>query len=118
MLSRSRGYLRLLGAEPGSPIEIQPNFLCEPEDVSDLVDAVDLVMDLAATKAYADWFDGYAAPETRLDRAGTVRRRGSAHCGRLSDPDHSELQHPRAREHDRRTCSGFHPGFGPEFACL
>ena len=72
MRSRSRGYLRLLGAEPGSPIEIQPNFLCEPEDVSDLIDAVDLVMDLAATKAYADWFDGYAAPETRLNRANTV----------------------------------------------
>jgi choline dehydrogenase len=73
MRSRSRGYLRLLGAEPGSPIEIQPNFLCEPEDVSDLIDAVDLVMDLAATRAYADWFDGYAAPERRLDRADTVR---------------------------------------------
>jgi choline dehydrogenase-like flavoprotein len=73
MRSRSRGYLRLLGAEPGSPIEIQPNFLCEPEDVSDLIEAVDLVMDLAATKAYADWFDGYAAPERRLDRADTIR---------------------------------------------
>lgn len=73
MRSRSRGYLRLLGTEPGSPIEIQPNFLLEPEDVSDLVDAVDLVMDLAATKAYADWFDGYAAPEGRLDRAGMVQ---------------------------------------------
>jgi choline dehydrogenase len=73
MRSRSRGYLRLLGTEPGSPIEIQPNFLSEPEDVSDLVDAVEFVMDLAATKAYGDWFDGYAAPEARLDRAGTVR---------------------------------------------
>ena len=30
-------------------------------------------MDLAATRAYADWFDGYAAPERRLDRADTVR---------------------------------------------
>jgi choline dehydrogenase len=73
MRSRSRGYLRLLGTEPGAPIEIQPNFLLEPEDVSDLVDAVDLVMDLATTKAYADWFDGYAAPERRLDRNGTMR---------------------------------------------
>jgi choline dehydrogenase len=73
MRSRSRGYLRLLGTEPGSPVEIQPNFLLEPEDVSDLVDAVDLVMDLAAAKAYADWFDGYAAPERRLNRADMVQ---------------------------------------------
>jgi choline dehydrogenase len=69
MRSRSRGHLRLRGAEPDSPIEIQPNFLSEREDVSDLIDAVDLVMDLVATRAYADWFDGYAAPERRLDRA-------------------------------------------------
>jgi choline dehydrogenase len=73
MRPRSRGYLRLLGTEPGAPIEIQPNFLGEPGDVSDLIDAVDLVMDLATTKAYADWFDGYAAPDRRLDRNGTVR---------------------------------------------
>jgi len=73
MRSRSRGYLRLLGAEPGSPIEIQPHFLSEPEDVSDLIEAVDLVMELGAGKNYADWFDGYAAPERRLNRAETVR---------------------------------------------
>jgi choline dehydrogenase len=73
MRSRSRGYLRLLGTEPGSPIEIQPNFLSEPEDVNDLIEAVGWVTELATTKAYADWFDGYAAPERRLDRAGTVQ---------------------------------------------
>jgi choline dehydrogenase len=50
MRSRSRGYLRLLGAEPGSPIEIQPNFLSEPEDVSDLVEAVGVVMELGRVR--------------------------------------------------------------------
>ncbi|MCL8486826.1 MULTISPECIES: GMC family oxidoreductase [Bradyrhizobium] len=73
MRSRSRGYMRLLGTNPGSPIEIQPNFLLEPEDVGDLVDAVDLMIELGATKAYADWFDGYAAPERRLNRANMVQ---------------------------------------------
>jgi choline dehydrogenase len=73
MRSRSRGYLRLLGAEPGSPIEIQPNFLSEPEDVGDLVEAVDFVMELVTTKAYADWFGGYVAPKRRLSRAETVQ---------------------------------------------
>jgi len=129
------GYLRLLEAEPGSPIEIQPNFLSEPEDVSDLVDAVETAMELVGTTAYADWFDGYAAPERRLNRADTVRfiriacstffhtcgtakmgsddmsvvderlavprPRGPAHRGCLRDPDHSDLQYPRARHHDR-----------------
>jgi choline dehydrogenase len=73
MRSRSRGYLRLLGAEPNSPLEIQPNFLLETQDVDDLIEAVDTVMQLAVTKAYADWFAGYAAPEKRLNRAETVQ---------------------------------------------
>jgi choline dehydrogenase len=72
MRSRSRGYLRLLGAEPGSPLEIQPNFLGEAEDLNDLVEAVGAVMELVATRAYADWFDGYIAPAKSLNRAGTV----------------------------------------------
>jgi choline dehydrogenase len=73
MRSRSRGYLRLLGAKPNSPIEIQPNFLLEAQDVDDLADAVDTVMRLATTKAFAGWFDGYAAPEKRLNRTETVQ---------------------------------------------
>jgi choline dehydrogenase len=73
MRSRSRGYLRLLGAELHSPLEIQPNFLLETQDLDDLVDAVDTVMQLAVTKAYADWFAGYAAPEKRLNRAETAK---------------------------------------------
>jgi choline dehydrogenase len=72
MRSRSRGYLRLLGTAPGSPIEIQPNFLGEPEDVSDLVEAVGVVMELGTSRAYADWFAGFAAPERRLNRAEIV----------------------------------------------
>ena len=72
MRSRSRGYLRLLGTEPSSPIEIQPNFLSEPEDLNDLVDAVDVVMELGTSNAFANWFAGHAAPERRLNRAETV----------------------------------------------
>ena len=61
-----------MGTEPGSPIEIQPNFLSEPEDVSDLVEAVGAVMELGTSRAYADWFEGYAAPERKLNRTETV----------------------------------------------
>jgi choline dehydrogenase len=73
MRSRSRGYLRLLGAEPGSAIEIQPNFLSELEDLNDLVEAVGDVMELGTSRAYADWFAGFAAPERRLNRDETIR---------------------------------------------
>ena len=72
MRSRSRGYLRLLGTKPGSPIEIQPNFLSEPEDLSDLVEAVGVVMELGTSRAYGDWFAGHAAPERKLNRTETV----------------------------------------------
>lgn len=72
MRSRSRGFLRLSAAEPGSPIEIQPNFLSEPEDLDDLVDAVNAVMEWAAAPAFAKWFGGYAAPEKRLNRSEAV----------------------------------------------
>jgi choline dehydrogenase len=72
MRSRSRGYLRLLGTAPGSRIEIQPNFLSEPEDVSYLVDAVSVVMELGTSRAYAEWFAGFAAPERKLNRGEIV----------------------------------------------
>lgn len=72
MRSRSRGSLRLLGAQPGAPIEIQPNFLGESADLDDLVDAVDTVMDLATSKGMADWFGGHIAPAGRTTRKDTV----------------------------------------------
>jgi len=72
MRSRSRGYLRLLGAAPDSAIEIQPNFLSEAADVEDLVDAVTAMMELLAGRSHADWFNGFIAPEKRLTRAGMV----------------------------------------------
>jgi choline dehydrogenase len=72
MRSRSRGYLRLLGKEPRSPIEIQPNFLSDPEDLSDLVEAVGVVMEIGTGRAYADWFAGFVAPERPLNRTGIV----------------------------------------------
>lgn len=72
MRSRSRGYLRLLGSGPDAPMDIQPNFLSEPEDVNDLIEAVDTVMELVSGKAYADWFGGYLAPAGRFSRKQTI----------------------------------------------
>lgn len=72
MRSKSAGYLRLLNGEPLGPVEIQPNFLAEPEDLDALVIAVETVMELATTKAYSDLFAGYAAPNRRLTRQETI----------------------------------------------
>ncbi len=101
MRSRSRGYLRLLAAEPHSPMEIQPNLLSEPDDLDDLVDATRDVMDWATSAAFTDWFGGFAAPDRRLDRAGLVQFVRTAcstffhTCGtaRMGDDDMSVVDH-------------------------
>jgi choline dehydrogenase len=72
MRSRSRGFLRLLGTDPRSPLDIQPNFLAEQGDMDDLVEAVDFTLSLARTQAYADWFDGFAAPSKHPGRTEIV----------------------------------------------
>ncbi len=69
MRSSSVGYLKMLSAEPGGPLEIQPNYLAGPGDLDALVTAVGTMMDLAETRAFADLFDGFAAPDRRLGRA-------------------------------------------------
>ncbi len=72
MRSRSIGCLRLLGAEPNAPVEIQPNFLSEPEDLSDLVDAVQFVIELGRTKALEGWAGPILAPDAISRRDDVV----------------------------------------------
>ena len=72
MRSKSVGHLRILSADPFGALEIQPNYLAEPEDVEALVSAVGTIMDLAETKAFRDLFAGFAAPDRRLNMAETV----------------------------------------------
>ena len=70
--SRSVGFMRLHGAEPGSPVEIQPNFLAEEADRTALVDGMEMIMELAATPAYRALIAAPAAPDRRLDRSGRM----------------------------------------------
>ena len=72
MRSKSVGYMKLLSAEPGGALEIQPNYLAEPSDLDALVTSVETIMALAATPAYADWFGGYAAPAAALRRQDMI----------------------------------------------
>lgn len=72
MRSKSVGYLKLLDSRPGGPLEIQPNFLAEPEDLDAMVVALDMAMDMAAAKANAGLFGGFVAPDRRMSRKETV----------------------------------------------
>jgi choline dehydrogenase len=64
----SRGYLRLLNADPNGAIELQPNFLQEPSDLEVLVGSIDVCMDLAHAPPFASILDRPAAPDRRLSR--------------------------------------------------
>ena len=68
MRSASVGYMKLLNAEPGGPLQIQPNYLEEPADMEALMTSVETIMELAAAPGYAEWFEAYAAPSRRLSR--------------------------------------------------
>ncbi len=72
MRSASVGYMRVREGKPGGALEIQPNFLAEPADLLALVRALHQVMDMLETRAFADWFDGFAAPPRRLTQAEAV----------------------------------------------
>jgi choline dehydrogenase len=69
---QSRGGLRLTTAEPGGPLEIQPNFLAEQADVDALVAGVELALDLVAQPAYRDLIRRWVAPPERLSHDGIV----------------------------------------------
>jgi choline dehydrogenase len=68
MRSKSRGYMRFSSAEPGSRIDIQPNFLQEPSDLQALAEGVEFCMAMAATPAYAPFVVRPASPDRRLSR--------------------------------------------------
>lgn len=72
MRSKSVGHMRLLEARPGGALEIQPNFLDEPDDLEAMVTAVETVIEIAAARANAHLFAGFAAPDRRLFGAETI----------------------------------------------
>ena len=78
MGSVSRGRLTVRDATVIGPaaVEIDSGFLTERADLDALVEAMDTIMDLAATTAYADLIDKPLMPATRLspaDREAFVR---------------------------------------------
>ena len=71
MGSTSKGRLTVRDVTKSGPdaVEIDSGFLTERRDVDALVEAMDTIMDLAATAAYADLIDKPLMPPTRLSRA-------------------------------------------------
>jgi choline dehydrogenase-like flavoprotein len=67
----SKGRLTVRDVTKPGPrgVEIDSGFLTERRDVDALVEAMDTIMDLAATAAYADLIDKPLMPRTRLSRA-------------------------------------------------
>jgi choline dehydrogenase len=77
MRARSVGHMSLSSATPGAPLNIQPNFLAEPSDIAALVEAIDVVMDLAATAPYRALIERPLSPARRLtqgEKIAFVRR--------------------------------------------
>jgi choline dehydrogenase len=72
MRARSVGHLHLTSAAPGARAIIQPNFLAEPADLDALVEAIDTVMDLAASAPYRALIDRPVSPPRRLSRAEKI----------------------------------------------
>ena len=88
--SRSTGYLRVRslagdGDGGGDEVEIQPNFLAEPADTQALAESMDLIMDLAGTRAYRALIDAPVMPPARLAGADKVRFIRE-HCAALCHP--------------------------------
>lgn len=72
MRSTSVGRMRLESAEPGAAIDLQPNFLAEAADLEALIAGIDTIMELSATRAFADLIAAPAAPDRLMSRSGKI----------------------------------------------
>lgn len=85
MRSHSRGSLRLRDTHPDTALEIDPNLLGDPRDLTAICRSVEFLQDMVQTPAFADLFHGFAAPDRHLPPAEIepfVRRACSTffHC--------------------------------------
>lgn len=71
--SRSVGWVRVRSADPDAAADLHPNYLADPTDLAAMVEAVDAVHDLVATRAYSDLAEGPITPPHGLAHADKVR---------------------------------------------
>ncbi|WP_432842548.1 GMC family oxidoreductase [Dactylosporangium sp. CA-092794] len=72
MRVESRGQIRLLGAGADAPVEIQPNFLAERQDVDALLAGIELGLDIASQPAYRKIIRNWVAPSRPMTRDQAV----------------------------------------------
>ncbi|MFY0691744.1 MAG: GMC family oxidoreductase N-terminal domain-containing protein [Paracoccaceae bacterium] len=81
MRPASRGRLRLTGADAGAPLDIRVNYLSDPRDVAQLVDAVELLRDVFAQAPFDPYRGAEISPgpeiTTRTDLEAWVRQTAS-----------------------------------------
>jgi len=65
---RSRGYIKMKSANPDGPLEIQPNFISDPEDLEALATAVELCMELALQPSLKNIIRRWVSPAKWITR--------------------------------------------------
>lgn len=82
MRSFSKGYMRLTGAHISDPLEIQPNLLSDPRDLTALCEGVRFLMEMVRTDGFGPYFAGHVAPLADDDVETFVRQSCSTffHC--------------------------------------
>jgi choline dehydrogenase len=64
---KSRGSVRLTGADPDAPLAIDPNYFAHPDDMHTMIRAVRLSREIGAQSALADWNDGEHFPGIEIE---------------------------------------------------
>jgi choline dehydrogenase len=64
---KSRGAVRLTGADPDAPLSIDPDYFAHPDDMTAMIRAVRLSREIGAQAALAGWNDGEHFPGTDVE---------------------------------------------------
>jgi len=62
MRAVSRGFIHLTGPDPRDPVVIDPNYLCDPQELKDLITVVDMARELGNSAALRPFTGREAAP--------------------------------------------------------
>ncbi|SFJ10376.1 GMC family oxidoreductase [Celeribacter neptunius] len=82
MRSHSRGEIRLTSADPAAALDIQPNLLSDPRDLTALIQGVEFLMEMVGSDGFQPFFKDHIAPRSTDDIETFVRRSCSTffHC--------------------------------------
>ena len=73
MRPASRGRLKLTHRDYGAPLDISVNYLSDPRDVEQLVDAVEMLRDVFSQKSFDDYRGAELSPGTNLKTRSEIK---------------------------------------------